>query len=190
MSVRPWLLAGLASALLVSACAEPALPPPTASFDGIRAVQASGLPPMNVGAFTPGPGQPAAMDRSITVRAGAQPAPPGGFAKYLGDTIAAELKSAGKLDPNATLVVSGVVTDTHVDSAMPTAHAKLAARFMLVRNGKPVFEKTLAVEETWEGAFIGAVAIPDAFNHYTGLFPKLAAKLYADPEFQAAAKAH
>jgi hypothetical protein len=36
---------------------------------------------------------------------------------------------------------------------------------------------------------VGAVAIPDAFNHYLGLFRQLANKLYTDPEFQAAVRA-
>ena len=32
------------------------------------------------------------------------------------------------------------------------------------------------------------VAIPDAFNHYTELFSTLSSKLFADPDFRAAAK--
>src|SRR5581483_7776331 len=108
---------------------------------------------------------------------------------YLADTIVAELKAAGRFDPNATLMVTGVITDTHVDSAMPTAHAMLAAHFTLLRQGLPVFEKTLVVESSWNSNFVGAVAIPDAFNHYAGLFPLLAGKLFSDPEFRAAAHA-
>ena len=176
------------AALTLCACAEPALPPPTANLTSIQAVRAADVAPMKVGAFTPGPGHPSQMDKSITIRAGAQPAPPGGYAKYLGDTLAAQLQAAGKLDPNSTLVVSGVVTDTHVDSNMPTAHAMLGAHFTLVRGGQTVFEKTLSVEAQWDGEFIGAVAIPDAFNHYTGLFPALTNKLFADPDFIAAAR--
>jgi hypothetical protein len=51
-----------------------------------------------------------------------------------------------------------------------------------------VFDKTLSAETVWDSNFLGAVAIPDAFNHYTGLFAELAGKLYADPEFVAAAR--
>lgn len=36
------------------------------------------------------------------------------------------------------------------------------------------------------GAFTGAVAIPDALNHYSALYAALADKLFADPEFRAA----
>ncbi|QUD86425.1 hypothetical protein [Phenylobacterium montanum] len=179
----------LTAALCASGCAMTPLPPPTASLDNVQALRSAGLAPMRTGTFVAGPGRPTEMDHSIAVRAGVQPAPGGSFAKYLGDTLQAELKGAGRLDPNATLVVSGVVTDTHVDSAMPTAHAALAAKFTLVRDGRPVFEKTLRVEDHWDSDFMGAVAIPDAFNHYTGLFPKLIGALLADADFRAAAKA-
>ena len=177
-----------ALSLSLAACAMEPLPPPEATLDSIQAIRASGLPAIGVGAFSAAPGQPTEMDKEIVVRAGAQPAPNGSFARYLGDTLAVQLKGAGKLDPNSTLIVSGVVTDTHADSAMPTARAALAAKFKLVRNGKPVFEKTLAVQSTWTSDFVGAVAIPDAFNHYVGLFSQLATKLFTDPEFVAATR--
>ncbi|HEX4183703.1 MAG TPA: hypothetical protein VHY34_10645 [Caulobacteraceae bacterium] len=182
-------LASMASTL--SACALPALPPPDATMANIQAVRVGGLPPMQVGAFSPAPGAPTEMDSQITVRAGIQPAPGGSYAKYLGEVLAADLKAAGKLDPNTDLVVSGVVVDTHVDSGMPAgaAGAKLAAKFTLVKAGKTVFDKTLSVNAVWNSEFIGAVAIPDAVNHYMGLFPALANKLFTDPDFIAASKA-
>jgi len=82
-----------------------------------------------------------------------------------------------------------VITDTHLDSGMGTAHAALQARITLVREGRTVFDKTVRVESSFDGNVIGAVAIPDALDHYQGLFTQLAGKLFADPEFQAAAKA-
>ncbi len=180
-------LIAVAGCLTLAACAEAPLPPPEATLDNIQAVRAGNLPPLRVGAFTAAPGKPTEMDKSVAVRAGVQPAPGGSFAKYLGDTLAADLKGAGKLDDSSTLVISGLVTETHLDSAMQSPHAALAAKFTLIRGGVTVFEKVLRVESSWDGDFMGAVAIPDAFNHYTGLFPKLAAALFADPDFQAAA---
>jgi hypothetical protein len=190
MNMRAFTIAAV-SALSISlgGCAMQSLPPPVATLDNIQALRAADVAPMKVGGFTPGPGAPTEMDQSITVRAGVQPAPEGSFAKYLGDTIAVELTNAGKLDPNSNLIVSGVVTDTHVDSGLPagTAHAALAAKFTLVRSGRVVFDKTLDVASSWDSEFVGAVAIPDAINHYTDLFQKLAHKLFADPEFVSAA---
>jgi hypothetical protein len=166
-----------------------AIPPPTATLNNIQALRAANIAPMNVGSFTPGPGAPTEMDESIAIRAGVQSAPGGSFARYLGDRIAVELKTAGKFDPSSTLVVSGVVTKTHVDSAIPTGTGKaaLAAQFTLVKAGKVVFDKTLSVDSYWDSDFVGAVAIPDAINHYIDLFKQLATKLFTDPGFVAAA---
>jgi hypothetical protein len=189
--VRPLRLAAIAAAsVAITGCAMTPLPPPTASLDNVQAVRSANLAPIRVGDFAPAPGRPTEMDRSVMVRAGIQAAPGGSFARYLGDTLQTELKVAGRSDPNSTLVVSGLVTDTHVDSAMPTAHAALAAKFTLARDGKTVFEKSLSVQSTWDSEFIGAVAIPDAFNHYMALFSQLVGVLLADPDFRAAAKAN
>jgi hypothetical protein len=179
-------------ALTLSACAMAPLPPPQASLDNIQALRRGDFAKVSVGAFTPAPGAPAAMDRRITVRAGSQAAPKasgGSYARYLGDTLAAELAGAARLDAGAPLVISGVITQAHVDSGMPSAHANLSARFTLKHGGTRVFEKEFAAQAEWKSSLIGAVAIPDAFNHYLGLFPQLVAQLLADPDFKAAAKA-
>ena len=186
-------LTGLAalSALSLAACAVAPLPPPTASLDNIQTLRRGEFAKVSVGAFTAGPGAPTAMDRRIIVRAGSQAAPKtsnGSYAQFLGDTLAAELKGAGKLDASSPFVVSGVITQTHVDSAMPLARAALSARFTLTRSGAVAFEKEFSAEAEWKSSLIGAAAIPDAFNHYLGLFPELVSQLLADPDFRTAAK--
>lgn len=178
-----------AVALVLSGCATPPMAAPQATLDSIQALRAANLAPMMVGAFTAGPGHPTEMDRHIVVRAGSMAAPSGSFARYLGDTITADLNGAGRLDAKSGLVLSGVITDSHVDSTMPVAHASLTARFTLTRDGKVVFDKTLSADSSWDSGFLGAVAIPDAFNHYTELFSTLSSKLFADPDFRAAARA-
>jgi hypothetical protein len=164
------------------------VPPPQATLANIQTLRAGAFAPLRVGEFTPGPGAPTTMDRKITVRAGTQAAPNGSYARFLGDTFAAELAGAGKLDPNSALVLSGVLIQTHVDSAMPEASASLAAHLTLKRGDAVAFEKDLDVQATWPSSFMGAVAIPDAFNQYNALFPKLVTRLLADPDFQAAAR--
>jgi hypothetical protein len=187
MKLTTMALALLGCASL-AACAVAPVPPPQATMENIQVIRGGNLAPMRVGDFTPGPGAPTQMDKTVTVRAGTQAAPSGSYAKMLGQTIEAELKGAGKLDPNSSLVVSGVITQTHVDSAMSDATAKLEAHFTLKKAGAVTFDKTLGVDATWKGSFIGAVAIPDAFNHYNALFPALVTKLLTDPDFKAAAK--
>jgi hypothetical protein len=179
----------MAASAMVSGCAVEALPPPQATLGSIQAIRAGGFSPMRVGEFVAAPGAPATMDKRITVRAGTQAAPSGSYARLLGETLEAELKGAGKFDPNAPLVVSGIVTQAHVDSAMPVATAALQARFTLKKNGAVAFEKTLDASSTWASNFIGAVAIPDAFNHYNALFAELVSRLLTDADFKAAARA-
>ena len=174
----------------LAACSVGALPPPQASLSNIQAARRGDLPRLAVGAFTPGPGAPTSMDRRIVIRAGSQAAPKSSqrsFARYLGDTLATELDNAGKLDPASPLVVSGVITRAHVDSGVPTGRADLTVRFTLKRAGTVVFEKDVAAHSEWSGTLIGAVAIPDAFNHYLALFPEVVGRLIADPTFRAAA---
>jgi hypothetical protein len=79
------------------------------------------------------------------VRAGVQANLGGSFAKFLGDTVAADLSAAGHLNPKSTPVILGVVTDPNDDSAVPTAHPRLAAKFTLTHGGKAAFQKTLEV---------------------------------------------
>jgi hypothetical protein len=177
------------SSLTLTGCAMEPVPPPQATLANIQAVRAGAFAPLRVGAFTPGPGAPTAMDKSVTVRAGSQKAPSGSYAAFLGETLAAELKGAGKFDAASGLVVSGVVTKTHVDSAMPNGSAELEAHFTLTKSGAKTFDKTLGVTATWASGFMGAIAIPDAFNHYNALYPQLVTKLLSDPDFKAAAKA-
>jgi hypothetical protein len=164
------------AAIGVSGCAMGALPPAQAH-----------VAPMRVGAFTPAPGEATEMDRSVSVRAGVQSAPGGSFATYLGDLLEADLKSAGRFDASSDLVVSGVVTHTHVDSGLPHGHAALGATFHVTRGGVTVLDKALSTNATWDSDFVGAAAIPDALNHYLGLFEQKVRDLAADPDFRAAA---
>ncbi|HEY3797517.1 MAG TPA: hypothetical protein VGL58_04120 [Caulobacteraceae bacterium] len=172
----------------VAACAMAPLTAPAPSLDSIQTIRAAALPPMSVGAFTPAPGRPADMDQVVMARAMTEAAPEGSFARYLGDSLGAQLKSAGKLDPASMLVVSGVITDTHLVTQQATSEGRLAARFTLSRAGKVVYDATLSVSDAWDSNYLGDVAIPDAFNHYQGLFAKLVQALLSDPAFQAAAK--
>ncbi|MDB5424065.1 MAG: hypothetical protein JWQ29_1481 [Phenylobacterium sp.] len=174
--------------MVLSGCAVEAVPPPQATLANIQAVRGANFAPMRVGVFVAGPGAPAAMDKKITVRAGTQAAPSGSYAKLLGETLEAELKGAGKFDPNAVLVVSGEVIGTHVDSAIPNGNAALQAHFTLKKSGVVAFDKSLQVKSTWASNMIGAVAIPDAFNHYNALFADIVTRLLSDPDFRAAAR--
>jgi hypothetical protein len=189
MSRRASFLVGLgALAISLSGCAMQQIGPPIANINDIQAIRVGAIGPLQVGTFTPAPGRPTEMDKSVSVRAGYQNAPGGSYAAYLGDVLATDLKAAGRFDPASTLVVSGVVTRTHLDSEIGAGHGELEAHFTLTKKGAVTFDKTLSVENTWDSSYFADLAIPAALNNYAGLFQSLANKLFTDPDFIAATK--
>ena len=187
MSAAGRVFAGLAL-LALGACASPALAPPEPTLANLQAVRGARMAPSAVGEFKLAAGLTPGMDRSVAVRASSQAAPGGSFARHLGETLAAELRGAGRLDPGSRIVISGELTESSVSSSLPHGHAALGATFRVTRGGKLVFEKPLRVEDSWRSAFLGAEAIPDALNHYTALYPTLVGVLVSDPDFAAAVR--
>lgn len=180
-------LAALAS-LAVSACAMGPLPAPQASIENLQTLRAAGIAPVAAGDFALAQGNPASMDKTLTIRAGIVSAPEGSFALYLRQTLTAELKAAGKFDAGSAIVISGELTRSDVDAGIAKGHAVLGARFKVTRDGSVVYDKPLQVEDVWEGDFLGAVAIPNAMNHYNALYPKLVGALLSDSDFKTAAR--
>ncbi|MES1156384.1 MAG: hypothetical protein ABUL73_01275 [Alphaproteobacteria bacterium] len=173
---------------VVSGCATQ-LPAPTSTFDNIQQTRASNIAPLSLGAFGAGPSLPAGREHGLSFRADTLHPPTGGtFSGYLRETIAAELTAAGKLDPNSQHVLSGQLTRSEASTFGSQSRGELGARFQLTNGGTVVFNKEIVVDDTWPSAFMGATAIPDAENHYSGLYPKLFAALLADAEFRAAAQ--
>lgn len=185
--MRRLVLAAMLAAGLAG-CVSAPMSAPDPTLDNIQAIRSGALAPMTVGAFVAGPQIRPEADRSLAVRADVLKPPEGSFARYLGATLASELKGAGKYDPASHLVVSGVMTASHVDSALPQGHAVLGATFTLARDGQVVLAKPLSVEDTFDSALLGVEAIPQAENHYLALYAKLVGRLLTDPEFRAAAK--
>lgn len=179
-----WVAAG--ALLLTSACAMPPAVVQPATMQNLQVVRQSGISSVATGEFKLAPGKPARMDRTVVVRAGALPAPKGSYAIFLKDTLEAELQAAGKLDPKAGAVISGLLTRSEASSDLPTGRAAVGATFTVTKAGKVVYEKALLAETEWASSFIGAVEIPIAMDHYTSLYTKLVGMLLADPEFQAA----
>ena len=165
------------------------LPAPAPTFDNIEQLRTTGIAPLSLGEFGPGPSLPSGRDRSVSFRAESLNPPSGGtFSSYLRETISAELTAAGKLDPSAHRVLSGQLVRSEVSTLGSESRGALGARFQLTRDGATVFDKEIVVEDTWPSSYFGAVAIPDAENHYSALYPKLFAALLADAEFRAAAQ--
>jgi hypothetical protein len=178
----------LVACAFMGACATQ-LPEPTQTFDNVVRVRDSVAPALALGEFTRGPELSEQRDRSISIRADSLRPPSGGtFSGYLRATIESELAGAGKLDPASPYVLSGQLTRSEVSTSGSQSQGALAAQFRLTRNSEIVFDQEITVTEEWPSSFFGAVAIPEAMNHYTGLYPKLFGALLADPQFQAAAR--
>ena len=173
--------------MALAGCAVPAIDAYQPTIQNAVAVRQADIPTLSVGKFSLAPGRPASMDKSITIRA-SNLRPPAGtsFSAFLGESLATELRSAGKLSPSADTVVEGELTDSKVSSAVGVGEAKLAATFRARRGTVVIYEKNLSVSAVWQSSFIGALAIPDAMNQYTGLYGKLVGALLQDEGFRQA----
>lgn len=182
------LIFAIMSCAWLGACATQ-LSAPTATFDNVQRLRQAGVSPLSLGEFTRGPDLSEARDQSVIIRASSVRPPGGGtFSAYLRSVIETELSAAGKFDPGSSRVLSGQLTRSEVSTGGSTAQGALGAQFRLTRDGEVVFDQEIVVEESWPSNFIGAIAIPDATNHYTGLYPQLFEALLADPGFREAAQ--
>ncbi len=187
-SWRRGLVAGCCIAVaMLTGCAQIKLGAPVASVDNIQKAKAIGMAPAAVGEFALAASKPKAMDEGLNVRSNTVSSPfQNSFAQYLKEALSAELKAAGLFDPSSKIVIQGWLTDSQLDAAMAQGTGKLAARFVVMRAGKSVYDKELKTSATWESSFVGAMAIPAAVNEYSGLYRRLIGQLLDDPAFRAA----
>ncbi len=181
------LAAVVALALTATACALPPMVEQRPTLANLQTLRAKEIPGLAVGDFRLAQGLPARMDHAITIRASSLKAPgAGSFSGYLKQTLETELKGAGKLDAAAASTVRGELTQSQVSTGLPDSRGALAARFTVIRDGKTVYERELVVDKSWSSSFIGAIAIPEAMDRYTALYPDLVNALLTDPAFRAA----
>lgn len=171
----------------VTGCASVKLESTGASPATLEKLRSARLAPAQVGTFVLAPGKDPAMDTSLGGLRGSTLTPAQGtWSKHLQDTLVTELTAAGLYDPASRSVIDGQLTDSRVDAAIGTGTGRLAARFVVTRDGRVVFDKELAAEASWESSFMGAVAIPLAMNQYGALYKTLVGKLADDPDFRRA----
>ncbi len=180
MNPRNLILVGLA-ALLVGCVTMPATTYQP-SIDNTQALQRSGKAKLGVDAFTAAQG---VENKSLSVR-GSQltGGSDGTFSTYLHDALQSELQTAGRFDATSATKVSGTLTGNELDgSGFSTGHAKVSARFVVVRQQTKVYDKELTATHQWDSSFVGAIAIPAAMQNYTTAVQKLIGLLIADPDF-------
>ena len=168
-------------------CASVKMPPPTAKAETVRALRMANISPTSVGEFRLADGKDPDMDKKLGGLRGSSLTPASGsFSQQLKDEIVAALKAAALYSESSPFQIQGRLTDSMVDAAIKTGKGRLAARFIVNRNGTLVYNKELSVESSWPSAFAGPVALPKAINEYSALYKKLTDKLFSDKEFKGA----
>ena len=161
------------------------------AMDTLVALREAGIAPLAVGEFKLASGLNPDLDKHQSSRGNPIDPPAGStFSGYLRDSLTADLKAAGKFDAASPLSVQGQLTHNNLSTGMSSAEVVLGARFQVVRSGAVVFDKEIVQDDKWESSFVGAVAIPQAMNHYAQAYNVLLSKLYADTEFRAACAVH
>ncbi len=157
-------------------------------MEAIQSLRASNIVPLKVGSFTKDAKLPARADTSVVSRSITITSPDSGsFAVYLGNVLKTDLEAAGKLDLQSDAMVQGVLNVNELSTGISTGIGSLGARFTLTRHGAAVYDKSLVAQQKWDGDFIGAIAIPDAINHYQSLYNDLVEQLLSDGDFRKAA---
>ena len=175
-----------ASAFLVG-CASPA-PNYAPSINNVEQLKKSQAAPAKVGGFDTQAGMKN-VD-AIRLRASSMVSPVG---KHYGDYLAAALRSELELarlhDLKSPLEISGTLQHNNINAGgFQTNDGQLEARF-IVKDGTQVrYDKVKKIEHQWEGAFVGAVGIPQAAGNYPIMVQKLLGELFADPDFIVAIK--
>lgn len=174
--------------LQLTGCAQMTMGQPQANLPNVAKLRSIGMEPVHLGAFKAAPGTSSSFDKEVGVRGGNTLGSPveGSFAQYLRATLKADLESAGLLNPASPSAVTATLSANELDAGIGTGTGKLGARFVVTRAGATRFDKTVAVDASWESSFVGAIAIPMAKGEYEGLYRKLVAKLIDDADFRKA----
>lgn len=176
------LIAVLAISFMLVACISTPAPTYQPSVANLQSLRGSATM-IGVDDFTAADG---VKDRSFGLRGSSMTGAgvDGAFSTYLQEALQAELRNAGRLDDAAALRLSGVLTANRLNAdGISTGNGAVAARFVLTRDGRVVYDKGFTAEHEWESSFIGAIAIPAAVQAYPAIVQKLIGQLFSDPAF-------
>lgn len=168
-------------------CAGPA-PNYAPSIDNVEKLKKADVSAAKVGVFDTKAGMQNAD--AIGLRAASLVSPVGkNYGDYLAAALRAELEMAKLHAPASPLEVSGRLQQNDINAGgIQTNDGVLEAQFV-VKNGSELrYDKVKKITRQWEGAFAGAVAIPQAANNYPLMVQQLLAELFADPDFIRALK--
>lgn len=114
-------------------------------------------------------------------------APDRTFSGYLREALVRELSASGRYSQDAARSIELELLRHDVNAnGIKEGRADLSVRIAVTGGGKPAFDNTYEVSHAWPSSFIGAVAIPAAFDNYPTAVQKLLVVVMSDPGFQAA----
>jgi hypothetical protein len=189
-SKRPIFLALPLTALaciFMAGCAGPA-PNYTPSVDNVERLKKTASSEVKVGTFSTKPGMQSAD--AMSLRASSMVSPVGkNYGDYLAAALRSELELAKLHAPNSLVEVSGTLLHNNINAGgIQTNDGQLEAQFVVKKGEEVRYDKVKKITRQWEGAFAGAVAIPQAANNYPLMVQDLLGALFADPDFITALK--
>lgn len=111
------------------------------------------------------------------------------YGDYLAAALRSELELAKLHAPNSPVEVSGTLLQNNINAGgIQTNDGQLEAQFVVKKGEEVRYDKVKKITRQWEGAFAGAVAIPQAANNYPLMVQDLLGALFADPDFVASLK--
>ena len=96
------------------------------------------------------------------------------------------LRVSGRLDPAASLTLSGLLTHNQVGENFDTGGATLGAIFILRRDGVELWRGQVRVSRPFNSSVLGAIAYLEADRAYGALYGELAQALMQEPGLRAA----
>lgn len=173
------ILAAAGAAMLLGACSH-VMPHYQESVDNVTKLERGGNGKVAVDEFR--------GDESVQVlhgRANTFKSPYGGlFSTYVHEALRLELGRAGRLDPNSSVRVSGVLDKNVLDiDGASLGSQEIAVHFKVTRSGQGVYDRIHSVRNEWTSSFAGMIAIPAGRDAYPATVMQLLDSLYSDPAF-------
>lgn len=121
---------------------------------------------------------------TIDIRSSDMVSPYGGdFEEYLETALKEHLISAKLLDQNSPTVVTTVLLKNELSTGAITGTADIAAKFIVHKEGRLVYEKIQSTHHEWDSSFAANVAVPNAVQNYPIAIQKLINALMSDEDF-------
>lgn len=163
----------------LSACSMQT-PPYQASMENVQEIKNTNLKELNVGKFTDSKDANEISLRGSTMYSSVDKS----YGAYLSKALTEELKLAKAWSSVSSTVISGEILTNDVDvSGFSEGDSEISAKFLVSRNEKVLFEKTVSATHKFESSFMGNIAIPNGQASYVPLVQELIKNLFKDEEF-------